>query len=148
MKTTLICIASAAMSLVSCKSPNAPFSPSTERRRIAEVMIAQQDAWNQANPERFMEGYWKSDSLCFIGRRGLTYGWQQTLDNYKRSYPDASAMGRLQFTNEVIDVLDESNAYVIGKWELFRNSDTLSGHYTLIWKKKAGEWVVVADHSS
>jgi ketosteroid isomerase-like protein len=57
-------------------------------------------------------------------------------------------MGRLQFTNETIDVLDQNNAYVIGKWELFRTADTLSGHYTLLWKKKAGEWVVVADHSS
>jgi ketosteroid isomerase-like protein len=125
-----------------------PFDASEEKRRITEAMNAQQDAWNHANLEGFMAAYWRSDSLCFIGSRGLNYGWQTTLNNYQRSYPDAAAMGRLQFTNETIDVLDQNNAYVIGKWELFRTEDTLSGHYTLLWKKKAGEWVVVADHSS
>jgi ketosteroid isomerase-like protein len=148
MNTKLLAAASLAFSVAACHTPGNSFNASAERRQIAETMIAQQDAWNHANLEGFMAAYWKSDSLCFIGSRGLNYGWQTTLNNYQRSYPDAAAMGRFQFTNETIDVLDQNNAFVIGKWELFRTADTLSGHYTLLWKKKAGEWVVVADHSS
>ncbi len=115
---------------------------------IESLMAEQESAWNKADINGFMKHYWQSDSLEFIGKKGLTYGWQATLDNYKKSYPDASAMGRLQFTNLKIEDLDPQNVYVVGKWQLFRTADTLAGHYTLLWKKKNGRWVIVLDHSS
>ena len=34
---------------------------------VAVVMAAQMDAWNQGDLEGFMEGYWRSDSLLFVG---------------------------------------------------------------------------------
>jgi ketosteroid isomerase-like protein len=125
-----------------------PADKRAESSALDSIMLVQQDAWNRADIEGFMQPYWKSDSLCFIGKRGLTFGWQNTLDNYKKGYPDAAAMGRLQFTNHSLDVLSDDHAYVIGKWELFRVADTLSGHYSLLWKKISGKWVIVADHSS
>ncbi len=111
-------------------------------------MNSQQDAWNRGDIEGFMKGYWENDSLRFIGKRGITYGWQATLDNYKKSYPGKDAMGRLQFTNLTTQLINDSSAYVIGKWELFRASDTLAGHYSLLWKNFNGQWLIVADHSS
>lgn len=111
-------------------------------------MDNQQEAWNRGDIDAFMQGYWKSDSLRFIGKRGITFGWQPTLDNYKKSYPGAQAMGRLQFTNLTTEIVGDSSAYVIGKWELFRSTDTLGGHYSLLWKKMQGQWVIVADHTS
>ena len=95
-----------------------------------------------------MEGYWKSDSLKFIGSKGLNYGWQKTLENYKRSYPDPAAMGRLTFSDVTVELISEDAAFVIGKWHLKRKAGDLSGYYTLLWKKIKGEWVIVADHSS
>lgn len=115
---------------------------------INGLMAEQEAAWNNADIPGFMGHYWKSDSLVFVGKRGLTRGWQQTFDNYKRSYPDASAMGQLHFTNLQSEVMDDANAMVIGRWELFRTADTLSGHYMLFWKKIGGRWCIVADHSS
>lgn len=132
---------------VACQSPQNTemSSPIVE---ISNTMAIQEKAWNEGNLENFMEPYWHSDSLQFIGKRGITRGWQATLDNYKKGYPDRAAMGTLQFTNLSIDVLSDSNAYVIGKWELFRIADTLSGHYSLLWKKMNGKWQIIADHSS
>jgi hypothetical protein len=115
---------------------------------IVELMRAQESAWNFGNVEGFMKPYWKSDSLQFIGKKGLTLGWQKTLDNYKQSYPDKAAMGRLDFTNLHIEILDEEAAFVVGRWQLSRIADTLSGHYTLLWKKMNNKWVIAADHSS
>ena len=70
-----------------------------------------------------------SDSLSFIGKSGLTYGWQPTLNNYILSYPDKSAMGKLTFTNEVKDFIDIETVQVIGKWELKRDSlENLGGY--------------------
>jgi ketosteroid isomerase-like protein len=119
-----------------------------QRHAIQEVMAKQEAAWNRGDLESFMQGYWRSDSLRFIGSRGLTYGWRETLDNYKKGYPTKDAMGTLTFTLISIDMLSRKSAFMIGKWHLSRKSGDLSGHYTLLWKKIKGHWVIVADHSS
>ena len=115
---------------------------------IKTVMHEQEIAWNQGDLEGFMAGYWQSDSLCFIGSRGLTYGWAQTLANYRKGYPDKAAMGQLSFTIHKVELLSRKSAFVIGAWRLDREHDVLSGHYTLLWKKIKGKWMIVADHSS
>ena len=116
---------------------------------INQKMSEQEACWNNGDIECFMEHYWHSDSLLFIGKSGLTYGWQPTLNNYIRSYPDKSAMGKLTFTNEVKEFIDIETVQVIGQWELQRDSlENLGGYYSLIWKMKNAKWVIVADHSS
>jgi ketosteroid isomerase-like protein len=120
---------------------------SADRKTIITSMQRQQDAWNHGDIEMFMSSYWKSDSLMFIGKKGVTLGWNETLLNYKKSYPDKESMGQLKFSN--LDIFPEGNAFVVvGKWELFRVTDTLSGYYTLLWKKIGDEWLIVKDHSS
>ena len=115
---------------------------------IRQIMVKQEAAWNTGNLEGFMDGYWHSDSLKFIGSRGLTYGWQPTLDNYRKGYPDQETMGKLTFTIISVEQLSLTSAYVIGKWALARKKGDVSGHFTLLWKKIDDKWVIVADHSS
>ena len=116
---------------------------------INEKMSEQETCWNTGDLECFMQHYWHSDSLLFIGKSGLTYGWQPTLDNYISSYPDKLAMGKLTFTNEVKEFIDIETVQVIGQWELQRDSlENLGGFYSLVWKIKKGEWGIVSDHSS
>lgn len=112
------------------------------------AMNAQVKAWNEGDVDGFMQAYWKSDSLLFIGKNGVKRGWQTTLNNYKKSYPNKQSMGVLRFTAVERKILNENNAFMIGKWELFREMDTLSGHYTLLWKRLNGQWKIIADHSS
>lgn len=119
-----------------------------EENAIRQVMNTQQEAWNRADIETFMEGYWKSDSMKFIGRNGITYGWQTTLDNYKKSYPTPDAMGKLTFTILSLDILSETSAFMIGRWHLKRATDEPGGHFTLLWRKINGKWVIIADHTS
>lgn len=120
----------------------------TGEQAIRQVIATQEDAWNRADIESFMEGYWKSDSLMFIGSRGITFGWQSTLESYKKGYPNAEAMGKLTFTILSLQMLSPESAYVIGKWHLTRVKDEVGGHFTLLWKKIDGKWVIVADHTS
>jgi len=122
----------------------------TDSKQIAAIMQVQQESWNEGDLEGFMAPYWKSDSLSFIGKMGVTRGWQQTLDNYKKSYPDKASMGQLSFDILTIDVVSKDAANVIGRWHLKRNVDkgNLDGHFTLLLKKINNLWVIVSDHSS
>lgn len=119
-----------------------------QRQAIVEVMNKQLAAWNRGDLEGFMQGYWKSDSLMFVGASKPIYGWQATLDNYKRSYPNKAAMGILSFEIIKVDILDATNAFVFGAWHLKREKDNPGGYYTLWFKKINGEWKIVVDHTS
>ena len=121
---------------------------SANEKKIRDILDRQTAAWNRGDLEGFMQGYWKSDSLKFIGRRGVTYGWQNTLDNYRKGYPDTAAMGRLRFEILHLNKLSGKYYQVIGKWMLTRTVGNLSGHFTLLFRKINGEWVIVSDHSS
>lgn len=118
--------------------------------KIKFKMKSQEEAWNNGNLEEFMGSYWKSDSLSFIGKSGVNYGWQTTLDNYKNSYQSKAEMGKLSFNNITIKQLSKDYIYIIGKWHLKRSNDLkdLQGHYTLIWKNINDEWLIISDHSS
>src|SRR5437764_241552 len=63
---------------------------------IQSVLDSQVAAWNDANIDEFMKGYWKSDSILFIGSK-ITSGWDSTVIKYKKGYPDKAAMGKLRF---------------------------------------------------
>lgn len=115
---------------------------------IRKVLTEQTKAWNRGDVEGFMQAYWKSDSLLFIGKSGVTRGWQQTLNNYKKGYPDTVAMGKLSFDIIQVKQLSGGDAFVVGKWRLHRTIGDLSGHYTLLLRKIKGQWVIMADHSS
>lgn len=121
-----------------------------DKTMIMRVLSNQQKAWNDGRIEDFMNGYWQSDSLVFIGKKGITKGWQQTLDNYKKSYPDKVTMGELEFTIITVELLSKTSAHVIGKWQLKREQSKgdLEGHFTLLFKKINKRWVIVSDHSS
>ena len=119
-----------------------------EERRIRTAMNEQMTAWNAGNMNRYMNTYWKSDSLMFIGKSGVTYGWDNTLKNYQKGYPDTAAMGKLDF--ELINLKRLSGRYysVVGKWHLKRTAGDLKGAFTLIFEKIKNRWVIVQDHSS
>jgi ketosteroid isomerase-like protein len=121
---------------------------SNDENAIRNSLAQQTLAWNGGDIEKFMETYWHSDSLMFIGKSGITYGWQKTLDNYKKNYPDANAMGKLDFT--IIQVKKLSVLYysVVGKWHLARTAGDLNGCFTLLFKKIKNVWVIISDHSS
>ena len=115
---------------------------------IQIAMNKQSQCWSNGDIDGFMDGYWKSDSLRFLGRRGLTKGWQTTLDNYKKSYPDKKAMGILKFNLVSFEAMNEKKIFVVGKWALQREKDTLSGYYSLLWEKIDGNWKVIFDHTN
>jgi ketosteroid isomerase-like protein len=134
--------------LVFVVSSHTTFAQKGEKGKIRQLLHAQTESWNRGDIEGFMQTYWKSDSLMFIGKSGVTRGWQKTLENYKKGYPDTVAMGKLSFNILSVRQVSGEHCFVVGKWMLKRSIGDLSGHYTLLLQKIKGQWVIVADHSS
>lgn len=115
---------------------------------IRQLLDKQIQAWNGGDIDSFMKTYWQSDSLMFIGKNGVTYGWINTLNNYKKNYPDTVSMGKLSFNILSVKRLSSEYFHVVGKWHLQRSIGDLSGHYNLLLRKIKGRWLIIADHSS
>ena len=118
-----------------------------DKAAILEVMKQQKIAWSKHDLEGFMQGYWKNDSLKFFGSRGLTYGWQQTLNNYKEKYPTADETGTLNFSIEDLSRISEDSYWVMGRYHLTRKAGEAKGIFMIIFRKINGEWKIVADMS-
>ena len=130
--------------ICSCTFPTAK----SESEEIIKVMQGQAAAWNNGNLEGYMSGYWMSDSLVFTGGKSTSYSWQAALDRYKKSYPTAEKMGKLEFSDIETKFTSKNSAYTVGQWSLSKSDDDVSGRFTLVWKKINGSWFIVADHSS
>ena len=125
------------------------FAQTSDQDEVAvrNLLAEQTREWNKGDIPSFMNTYWNSDSLLFIGKNGVTYGWQKTLDNYLKGYPDTSAMGKLQFELLEVQRLSAMHFFVAGKWHLTRTIGDIGGVFTLLFRKIAGKWLIVADHS-
>ena len=121
---------------------------SRDFEQIRKILFQQEQDWNDGDIDAFMNAYWKSEELQFGGANGITKGWQQTLNNYKRGYPDKVTMGKLTF--QISDMTRHSRKVVslTGSWELERENDKPGGHFLLIWRKINREWKITVDHTS
>lgn len=127
---------------------NTAYTQSKDELEVRNILKQQMAAWNANDMEKFMQPYWHNDSLMFIGKSGITYGWQKTLDNYKKNYPDAAAVGKLDFTILHVKRLSVLYYSVVGKWHLVRTIGDLKGYFTLLFKKINNRWTIISDHSS
>ena len=118
-----------------------------DKEDILSIMEAQQKSWSSGNIEEFMEGYWKSDSLKFYGANGITHGWKNTLERYKKGYPTKDHTGELNFKINAINKINNDAYYVMGEFFLKRNVGDANGIFMIIFKKINGEWKIIADTS-
>ncbi len=115
---------------------------------LKQKMEASTLCWNKGDLECFMDTYWKSDSLMFIGGQRITYGWENTLESYKVGYPTAKERGKLRFTYKAITRLSDEVYFMVGQYHLEREAGNDTGHFSLVWKWIDNDWVIIADHSS
>lgn len=118
------------------------------REAVLGVLEAQEQAWNRGDVEGFMEGYVRMDSLRFASGGRVQYGWQRTLEGYRRRYPDAAAMGTLTFDSLDVRLLGSDHALVFGHWQLRRTDDAPGGLFTLVFRHRPEGWRIVHDHTS
>ena len=128
--------------------PQTPGGREADREAIEAVLRAQQSAWNRADIDAFLEGYWRSPELTFSGTSGVARGWDGVLARYKKNYPDRAAMGQLTFSELEFRFLGPDAALVLGRWRLKREKDDIGGVFTLVWQRFPEGWKIVHDHTS
>ena len=130
-----------------CMSCNSKTTEKTDKDAIMTILNTQADSWSNNNIEAFMAGYWKNDSLKFFGASGITYGWQNTLDNYKKRYPTKEHTGKLDSKINSISKVTDGAYYVMGEYYLKRSLGDANGIFMIIFKKINGEWKIISDTS-
>ena len=116
--------------------------------KILNVLEQQRIAWNDNDINEFMKGYLKSDKLVFSGSNGPVFGWNFVKDRYLKKYSTKELMGDLSFEINNLFSLSRKVAILLGKFNLQRKNEKLSGYFTLIFKKINGNWYIVSDHTS
>jgi ketosteroid isomerase-like protein len=123
---------------------------SNEIESIKKMLTDQQKCWNNGDIDGFMEGYWNSEELIFTSAKHMpAYGWQNTLERYKNSYPTKESMGELKF--EFLNVKinsDSTTAQLKGCWELIRKEDNPKGEFWLDLKKFNDNWLIIKDSTT
>ena len=138
--------------LVCLFAQGAAAAESAAEAAARNVLAVQKDAWNRGDIDAFMQGYARSDAIRFASGDRFNYGWQATLDSYRKGYPDAKAMGKLDFDLVEVRELSPVVVYVFGKWRLTRADEAADkaphGLFTLIVEKTNGAWTITRDHTS
>jgi ketosteroid isomerase-like protein len=119
-----------------------------DQQAIEAVLHTQADAWNRGDIDRFMDGYVKTPELRFASGATVTRGWQETLARYHQRYPDRTAMGTLAFSDLDTTVLSADAAVVFGRWRLKTDHGEPNGLFTLLFRRTADGWRILADHTS
>jgi len=132
------------ISLSACKPPSAE---TDDVAAIKKVLQAQEQAWTNNDLDGFMQGYLQSDSIPYFGSGGVTYGWENMLERYKKGYPTKAETGKLAFTIANISKISGEAYWVMGEYHLEREVGNANGTFMIVFKRINGEWRIVGDHS-
>jgi uncharacterized protein (TIGR02246 family) len=119
--------------------------------RAIDMLVSQMlGAW-QAGDAEAMQKFYADDMTVISG------AWEQPLfgwANYARAYQaqiERTSGCRLERTNSYTKVLGDS-AWVTYQWQFLGNVDgkrtQAFGHTTLVLQKRAGNWLIVLNHTS
>lgn len=117
-----------------------------EINTIKKILSSQQECWNNGDIDGFMQGYWNSEKLVFTSlNHKPAYGWKNTLERYKNSYPTKSSMGELRFEILNLKLISKTTATLKGKWEIIRQKDHPNGLFWLDIEKFDNNWLITKD---
>lgn len=125
--------------------------PEVDHKAIEKVLNQQISEWQKGNIDGFMEGYWHSDSLQFITKKGIRKGYDSVAYNYKKHYDTPEKRGHLTFIDLKFQTLDHDGEIVqcTGRWHIAAQGTEpeKSGVFSLIFKKIKGDWKIIIDHT-
>lgn len=121
---------------------------------IRAMLQASAEDWNAGNLDGFLDDYWRSPELTFLGAGGITRGWDAVREKYLRSYfaPEARRPF-LRFDQIEVRLLGTDHALATGRYllsldEADRDEVSGWGYFSLVLRRAAGEWRIIHDHTT
>jgi len=130
------------------------WAQSDARPAIEAAMTDSAAGWNAGDVDRFLAVYSDDPATSFTTAKGVEHGKPGIRARYLKSYaaqfgPDAKARNVLTFTFTELRPLGADHALLIARWTLTaRDGKAESGMTSLIFRKEAAGWRIIADHSS
>ena len=145
-------LAFAALSLSACKQQDAapPAAPSPQAA-IEAALANSAAAWNAGDSARFMDLYSTAPDTSFVVPEGVVRGKQAIADHYAKTFAldDAAKRGTLSIETVDFRALGPDHALLIGRYHLrYPDKKEASGMTSVVFRKEAGGWKMIADHSS
>ena len=131
-----------------CKDKPKQNLSNSDYTSIKTVLDGQVIAWNKGDIKSFMKGYWDSESLRFIGKNGVRYGYKSVEANYLKNYNSIEKMGQLSFDSLVFTEISSQDkiANVTGQWKI-TGTNNVGGFFSLLFKKVDNNWKIIVDHT-
>ena len=139
-----------ASAILSAQEPDPLHTATRQELNIVKVLLAQENAWNKGDLAGFANGYKNSPDTLFITHQ-VFRGFAGLVDEYKRDYPNKTAMGTLTYSDLEVHPLDENFAIVLGKYRLERSKKdggNVEGLFSLVVENTDNGWKIVLDHTT
>lgn len=141
----------AALLLAAAPAPADPPAPpaAADDAAVRKVLGDQVTAWNKADLDGFMAGYWNDERLTFISGAKATRGWKAARERYRVAYQtEGKEMGKLAFADLDTEAVGAEAVLVRGRWQLVTGKDEVGGWFTLLFRKFPDGWKITHDHTS
>jgi len=130
------------------------WAQSDARPAIEAAMRDSAAGWNAGDVDRFLAVYSDDPATSFTTAKGVERGKPGIRARYLKSYtkqfrPDAKARDVLTFAFEEVRMLAPDHVLLIARWTLTASDGKAeSGMTSLIFRREAAGWRIIADHSS
>lgn len=125
-------------------------TPAEARVAIDRAMADSDAGWNSGDLDRFMALYSDSPETTYITTEGLVRGKAAIAARYAPRFTPEMAAKRGKLGLEVLDfrMIGADHALVTARYVLtYADGETDSGPTTLLFRREAAGWRIVADHS-
>ena len=125
-----------------------------DRQAIEAAMRASAAGWNTGDIDRFLDAYSDDPSTSFNTSDGVARGKAGIRARYLLRYAaqfGGAPPSALSFVFEDFRMLGPDHALLIARWRLVIHHDDASaksGLTSLVFRREAGGWKIIADHSS
>ena len=103
------------------------------------------DAWNAGDVDGFLDGYYDSDSVRYVGGETVIRGKNNIVQHFR----SRGATGTLSLVHFEVDFISPEDAICFGQYHVVDDEEEIhEGYFTAHVRRIGDSWKIVSDHSS
>lgn len=119
------------------------------RAEIERTLSESAAAWSRSDLEGFLACYEDSPQTLYVAAQGVVRGLEAIRRMYRERFADTGGAGRLALELDEAEPLGEGLAMAVGRYRLaWSDRPAAAGVFSVVLRRTAEGWRIVADHSS